>query len=226
MYFFMFGWFSGGKKEADKVREESRKAFDAVKKDIDHVGKWIRHLNSKDGEHHEKISEFDMRLATIEKEMGEIKNLVSGLQEDFSSELFKQPSTAVYKQRAVEAVEKVVQTPVQTGVEATFLFGNGMNPLAQLTAMERALIYVLLNSDLKLSYEDLSVILGKDKSTMRSQVNAIRQKCVGLLEEHIEKNGKKRVYIPEEIKQKLVKKAKMRGVKRTSKDKRDIDEEK
>jgi chromosome segregation and condensation protein ScpB len=72
-----------------------------------------------------------------------------------------------------------------------------------------------MNSEMKLSYEDLALLLGKEKSTIRGQVNAIKQKKEGLIEEISEKNGKKRVYVPEEIKEKLAKYAKVRvGKKR------------
>jgi hypothetical protein len=64
---------------------------------------------------------------------------------------------------------------------------------------------------MKLSYEDIALLLGKDKSTIRGQINAIKQKSEGLIEEMSEKNGKKRVFIPEEIKQKLQKYAKVRS---------------
>ncbi len=222
----MFEWLFGNRKEVEEVKEETQKAFDAVKKDIANVGRWIKHLHGKDherhsqiSEHHELISGFDARFTSIENELAEMKALVSVLQEDFSAGLFKQPSTAVYKHTAVQAVEKPVETAVYLPVEASFL-GYSSSPLTQLTSMERAIVYVLLNSELKLSYEDLAVMLGKDRSTLRSQINMIRKKCGELIEEHIEKNGKKRVYIPEEIKQKLVKNAKMRGIKRILKDKK------
>jgi hypothetical protein len=63
---------------------------------------------------------------------------------------------------------------------------------------------------MKLGYDDLSAILGKEKSTIRGQINAIKAKSEGLIEESIEKNGKKRVFIPEEIKEKVLKKQKVR----------------
>lgn len=220
----MFEWLFGSRKEVEEVKEETQKAFDAVKKDIANVGSWIKHLHGKDHEHHSQISEhhelisgFDARFTSVENELAELKALVSVLQEDFSAGLFKQPSTAVHKHTAVQAVEKPVETAVYAAVEPSFL-GYSTNPLTQLTSMERAIVYVLLNSELKLSYEDLAVMLGKDRSTLRSQINMIRKKCDGLIEEHIERNGKKRVYISDEIKQKLVKNAKMRGIKRTLKE--------
>ena len=63
---------------------------------------------------------------------------------------------------------------------------------------------------MKLGYDDLSAILGKEKSTIRGQINAIKAKSENLIEESIEKNGKKRVFIPEEIKEKMLKKQKVR----------------
>ena len=71
-----------------------------------------------------------------------------------------------------------------------------------------------MNSDLKLSYEDLALLLGKERSTVRGQVNSIRQKAEGIIEEINEKNGKKRVYIPKEIKEKLAKYGKVRVKKK------------
>jgi len=53
-------------------------------------------------------------------------------------------------------------------------------------------------------------MLGKERSTIRGQINTIKQRSEGLIEEEIEKNGKKRVFIPEEIKEKLLKKTKVR----------------
>jgi len=213
----MLGWLFGSKKEAEEIKEETRKAFDAVRKDIDHVGKWIKHLHGKDAEHHELISSADSRLSSVETELQILREQIEQMQ---AAGLFKQTPTAVYKHTAVQGVLDAVQTPVQTGVEATFLFGNTISPLENLTSMERAIVYLLLQSDMRLSYEDLAVMLGKDRSTLRGQINLIKKKCEGLIMEHIESNGKKRVYIPDEIKQKLVKNAKMRNIKRTTKGKK------
>ena len=77
--------------------------------------------------------------------------------------------------------------------------------------MERGIVWALVNSENnKLSYEDLAIVLGKDKSTIRGQINMIKQKCEGLIEESREANGKKRIYIPEEMRQIILKKEKVR----------------
>jgi hypothetical protein len=67
---------------------------------------------------------------------------------------------------------------------------------------------------MKLSYEDLAAMLGKRKSTIRGQVNSIRQKSEGLIEEIVGENNKKRVYIPEKNKEILLKTRKVRSNKK------------
>ena len=81
--------------------------------------------------------------------------------------------------------------------------------LEQFSLTERALLWILLNSDMKFSYEDLAAVLGKEKSTIRSQINGIKQKSE-IIEEVVEKNGKKRVYIPDNIKEIMLKKSKVK----------------
>ena len=70
-------------------------------------------------------------------------------------------------------------------------------------------MWILLNSDMRLSYDDLAAMLGKERSTIRGQINRIKQKNESLVEEVVEKNGKKRVFIPEEIREKMLKKSKV-----------------
>ena len=74
-----------------------------------------------------------------------------------------------------------------------------------MTPMERAIISIMINSDIKLSYEDLSVMIGRDKSTIRGQINNIKQKNESLLTEFIERNGKKRFFVEERVKNEILK---------------------
>ena len=90
--------------------------------------------------------------------------------------------------------------------------------------MERALVYVLLNTDMKLSYDDLAAMMGKSRTTVRGQVNSIKQKSEGLVEEVMERNGKKRLFIPENIKEKMLKNVKVR-VRNDGKKKNNKEEE-
>lgn len=201
----MFEWLFGRKKK--ELDSEIKEGFSSVKRDMDTVGKWIKHLEGQDKQLFKTINEIKRELSTIKEGLGELREQT---QTDVESEETKQllEKTAVEsKQTTVLDVEKAVQTPVQTASFYEF-FKN-------LSSQERLLLFTIMNSEMKLSYEDLALLLGKEKSTIRGQVNAIKQKKEGLIEEISEKNGKKRVYVPEEVKEKLAKYAKVRvGKKR------------
>jgi len=197
----MFEWLFGRKKEISELKEEVRESFEHVKNDINNVSKWIKHLNEQDSKQEFKFSDIGDRLSSIENELEGIKNSISLLDMANFKQLFKTPNKLFGKQTAVQAVQSAVQTPVQTAENVN---------LSSFSLMERALIMVLLNSDLKLSYDDLAAMTGKSRATIRGQVNSIKQKSEGLVEEIIEKNGKKRVFVPENTKEKLLKNVKVR----------------
>ena len=191
-------WFFSGKKEVENVKEETKKGFESVKKDIVSVSGWIKHLDSEKNIQKTEVEEIKDRLSSIENEIEGLKNIFAMVNEIKSPRVFKTPNKVFNKQTAVYAV----QTPVQTAVQTP--------NLDQFSITERAIIWVLLNTDMKLSYIDLATMLGKEKSTIRGQINSIKQKSEGLIEEQVEKNGKKRVFIPENVKEKVLKKTKVR----------------
>ncbi|MBS3076534.1 hypothetical protein J4481_02215 [Candidatus Pacearchaeota archaeon] len=193
----MFGWFSN-KKDVSKVREDTLKGFEAVKKDMSSISDWIKHLDSEKQTHRADINELKDVLSSIQEDMENLKNVVSLISGLGNKQVFKTPGRLSNKQTAVQAV----QTGVQTGVQTP--------KLEQFSVTERAIIWVLLNTDMKLSYDDLSAMLGKERSTIRGQINSIKQKNEELIQEVIEKNGKKRVFIEEELKEKMLKKSKVR----------------
>lgn len=203
----MFGLF-GRKKEIEKLKEDTKKGFESVKKDINSAGEWIKHLDSEREKQKKEILGMKDFLSSVEEELEGIKNIVSIMNELKPKQVFKTPKQVFDKQTAVYPV----QTGVQTGVQTP--------NLDQFSITERAIIWVLLNTDMKLSYHDIAAMLGKEKSTIRGQLNSIKQKSESLIEEIVEKNGKKRVYIPEEIKEKVLKKTKVR-VKASKKDKKE-----
>jgi len=197
----MFGWLFG-KKSDEKIVEQTKNSFSAVKKDMEETGKWIKHLDMQDKQLFDEMKAMKQDLSSIRDEM---ESLREGLEIETDSQkeqqLFeKMPSKR--KQTAVEAVEEGVQTGVQTA--------NFYEILRGLSANERLLVFTLMNSDMKLSYEDLALLLGKERSTIRGQINSIKQKSPGIIEEITEKSGKKRVFVPEEIREKLKKYAKVR----------------
>lgn len=190
-------WIFGKKRDHEKkwfdLHSKLEGSFSNIKKDMQNISKWIKHFDNFKEEHGEKIKNIDNRLRTVEL-------LLANLQykKDFLAlgGLSKQAQTPVrLKQTSVG-----VQTPVQTGVQT----GDLSYSLRSLTMMERALVWTLLNTDLKLNYNDLSLIMGKNKSTVRGQINNIKSKSDGLILESLEKDGSKRFYISERIKERLL----------------------
>jgi len=193
----MLGLF-GHKKRVDKLRSEVQDSFDHVKKDFNKVGDWIKHLDGKHTSHANEIAKINDKLLSIQQDLIELKDFVSFFGPQFSNTTSKQQSHSGGKQSLSVDVQTPVQTPVQTDI------------LDNLTVMERAIVWALLNAEMRLSYEDLAALLGKDKSTIRGQINSIKQKRVGLIEEFRELNGKKRVFIPENIRSVVIKSVKIK----------------
>jgi len=211
----MFSFFKS-KKHIEEVRSETKKGFESVKKDILAVGDWIKHLDSEKKVHKDEINTLKEDLSTLKEDVEEIKNFVSAFVDlNTNSRLnrsFKTNNKLLNKQTAVSSVQTDVQTSVQTP------------DLSNFSVTERAILFVLLNTDMKLSYEDLAAMLNKEKSTIRGQINTIKSKSESLIEEIVEKNGKKRVFILEKTKEKLLKKQKVRvkeGKKKEEKQKRE-----
>tara|TARA_Y100000034_G_scaffold56670_1_gene69326 strand:+ start:813 stop:1448 length:636 start_codon:yes stop_codon:yes gene_type:complete len=196
----VFGF--GAKKKVKQLEEDVKKSFLDVKKDFDGVGKWIKHLHGKHDNTASVLNSIKLELSTIRNEFEELKDHMSLVRiGEEHGQVFKK-QTAVDKQTGVYGVEEGVQTGVQTGVFYNILNGLSSN--------ERMILFTLMNSDLKLSYEDVARLLGKERSTIRGQINAIKRKSEGLIQEMQEANGKKRVFVSEEVKDKLAKYAKVR----------------
>ena len=193
----MFGWFFR-KKEVENLKEDTKRGFESVKKDINSISAWIKHLDSEKNLQNKELEDIKGLLSTVNDEIDGLKNVVSIMNELKPKSKFQTPKQVFNKQTGVYAV----QTGVQTGVQTP--------NFDQFSVTERAIVWVLLNSEIKLSYDDLAAILGKERSTIRGHLNRIKQKSSGLIGESIEKNGKKRVFIPKGIREKMLKKAKVR----------------
>ena len=200
-------WFFSGKKEVEKIKEETHKGFISVKNDINSISEWIKHLDVEKNKQRIETEEIKDILSTMQEDLENLKNVFQMMNEFKPKQSFKTSQQSLQKQTSVYAV----QTGVQTGVQTP--------NLEQFSITERAIIWVLLNTDMNLSYEDLAVMLGKEKTTIRGQINSIKQKSEGLIQEIIEKNGKKRLYIPQDIREKLVKKPKVSVNKQKNKKK-------
>src|SRR3989344_5102504 len=193
----MFGIFRQ-KKRIDDLKKEVKESFDHVKKDFNKVGQWISHIDDKQKKNSSELENIKNQIIELKADLFEIKEYLSFFELDVGKRLSKQTQTKINKQTLNNVVQTPVQTPVQTDI------------LSNLTVTERAIIWSLLNTEMNLSYEDLASLLGKDKSTLRGQVNSIRQKNEMLIKETKEATGKKRLFIPEEIKEKIIKNVKVR----------------
>lgn len=193
----IFGLFGQGKR-IDKLREEVQDSFSHVRRDVNKIGDWIKHLDDKKDSHDTVITSLQDDIKTLQEEIRGIKESLNF----FGQGLSKQQTTTKQHPLNKQTDTKNNQTSVQTDVQTS--------DLDKLTVMERAVVWALLNTDMKLSYEDVATLLGKDKSTIRGQINTIRQKTPGIIEEIRESNGKKRVFITENTKLHIAKKAKIK----------------
>ena len=197
----MFGLF-GSSKKVKKLEDEVRHSFSEVKKDFEGVGKWIKHLDNRDKQVFDLISEVKREIASLNDEVEGVKEALSITNLAQEHEQVFKKTGVLNKQQAVFDVVEPVQTAVQTG--------NFYDILKGLSSNERLIIFTLMNTELKLSYEDIARVLGKERATIRGQINAIKRKSEGLLQELTEPTGKKRVFVSEEVRNKLEKYAKVR----------------
>jgi predicted transcriptional regulator len=197
----MFGLFKSSKK-IKHLEDETRKSFSEVKKDFQSVAQWIKHLDAQDKQLFEVIQDVKRQLASIQTDIDSVKEAVSltNLAVEHQQVFKKQP--VLNKQTPFFDEPEPVQTPVQTG--------NFYDILNNLSSNERLIVFTLMNTEMKLSYEDIARLLGKERATIRGQINAIRRKSEGLIQELTEPSGKKRVFVSEEIKEKLAKYGKVR----------------
>ncbi|MCK5600864.1 hypothetical protein KAR91_03285, partial [Candidatus Pacearchaeota archaeon] len=190
-------WLITAKKEVKKIQSDTKKGFESVKKDMGVINGWIKHLSTEKDSQGAQISDLRALLSTAQEEIEGLKNIVSVMNDLQPKQAFKTAKRLTNKQTAVYDI----QTGVQSGVQTP--------KLSDFSVTERAILWILLNDERKLSYDDLAAILGKERSTIRGQINTIKQKNNSVIDEVIEKNGKKRVYISTEIKEKMLKKAKV-----------------
>ena len=194
-----FDWLFG-KKRGEKFEEEVRHSFANVKRDIHKVSKWLSHFHDKHKSHEQGFSEVNKRLEKVEGDLEDVKNFVEFFVAETSIGPFKSPFKRLSKRVQTPVQTGAVQTPVQTAVQT----GIQTSTLKGLTMMERVVLVVLLNSKQKLSYDDVAVLVGKDKSTVRGQINNIKQKSEGLISEITEPSGRKRFFIEEKIKERIM----------------------
>lgn len=195
-----------GKSKIKELEDKLQFAFEGVKRDMDAVGKWVKHLDEKDKQVSDSILSMKNDLSSLNDEIVSLREGISMMNIEREKEQLFKKWPVLDKQTDDLDVQRVVQTAVQTD--------NIHGILKNLSGNERVLVFALLNNEMKLSYEDLAMLLGKERSTIRGQINSIKQKNEGLIQEITETNGKKRIYLSDDTKEKMRKYAKVRLGKR------------
>lgn len=194
----VFGLFKKKKLEIDKkftdLNDSLKNSFSKIKEDIFSLSSNVEHLHGHKKNHSELIVELDSRIKTLE----------SFIEDTLTNQVLVQTNH----------LSKQIQTNVRSKRTSMLVQTDILESLKRLTPMERSLVWALLNTDLKLSYSDLSNILGKDESTVRGQLSNIKRKTDELLLEMSESNGQKRFYIEDMIKNKIMKKYKVKNTKK------------
>ena len=185
---------AGVDKKFSEINDSLKNSFSKIKEDMFSLNSHVENLHGHKQDHGELIEGLDSRLKLIENFIEDSLTNQAIVQ---TNDLSKQTQTSVRPKRT--------STTVQT---------DELDSLRRLTPMERALVWALLNTDLKVSYSDLSRILGKDESTVRGQVSNIKRKIDGLVLEKSENNGQKRFYIEERVKNKIMRKYKIKNKKK------------
>ena len=190
-----FLWFRKKEDNLDdkfnELHSGLKTSFSNIKRDFEHVISRVDHLHSKKDEHHNKLDQLDKRLREIE--------VFFEIMKEKEGEILHK--SMLSKQGVQTGQTGVVRTAVQTPVFQTGFLGK----LKSLTPTERNLVWSLINTDLKLSYDDISVVIGKDKSTVRGLMNSVRRKYDDIVSDVVEENGRKRFFIEEDIKSEVMK---------------------
>jgi len=73
----MFEWLFGKRENVEKLKIETKQSFENVKRDIESVGHWIKHLKTNGEKADLRFSEVDNKLASLETEIEGIKNTLA-----------------------------------------------------------------------------------------------------------------------------------------------------
>jgi hypothetical protein len=145
-------WPFGNNKIKD-LEEKTQKGFESVKRDMDSVGKWVKHLDDKDKQLFDLVFSLKEDISTLHDEINSLREAVNMMDVEKEKEQLFKKLPVLDKQTDDLDVQKVVQTAVQTD--------NIHGILKNLSGNERILVFTLLNNEMKLSYEDLALFVGE-----------------------------------------------------------------
>src|SRR3989344_2571923 len=105
----MFEWLFGGK--VRKLEDQTKIGFSAVKKDMEVVGKWIKHLDGQDKQLFDSLQEIKQELSTIRDEVESLREgvgIISNTSKDKQLlKLLKKVFKQVFKQAVFMKFSKI-----------------------------------------------------------------------------------------------------------------------
>ena len=108
-------WNSKKRKEIESIKEDTKRGFESVKKDITSVSGWIKHLDSSRESQQKDVKEIKDILSSMQEDLEGVKNVVSVMNDLKPKQVFKTPSRVFNKQTAVQAVQTPVQNTPKSG---------------------------------------------------------------------------------------------------------------
>ncbi len=187
-------------------------------KDIDNINRWIDHLHdlSKDQEKYMKDLEknissaferYNKYLVDIYRIVADQQSLIRKREESVQArpEMRLDAQTEASRQKKDDSATSLSQTKTPIGQG----YDDGAKPISYysdiLTHSEKRILAELCNTDMKLSYKDLAVVLGVSPNTAKNHVCHIRNKGFPIKEADDSK-GVKRYYVPDNMKKVLLSK--------------------
>ncbi len=141
----------------DNLHNSLHDSFSNIKRDVDTVNKWLGHFKNRHHEHDQKLELLSQRISTIEEFLEDIPDVWKGVQTAVQTGGVSKQLQTDSRPNNCPKLSKQLSKQYE---EMTLI-----EKIRKLTIMERAVVWALVNTDLKLSYEDLGKALGKDKST-------------------------------------------------------------
>ena len=97
----MFEWLFSTKK-VKKLEEETKRSFSDVKRDMDVIGKWIKHLDKQDKQLFDVVYSFRNELSSVQEEIESLREGINvmdmGLKNKQVLKVFKKLFKQLFKQ--------------------------------------------------------------------------------------------------------------------------------
>ncbi len=213
----------------DNHKSIHAKDIESINKDITHINSWISHLHSNQSKHEDNVMKLETSIRgafnTYNKYLLDLYKIVHSLKEDKSSmkedvETLIDVDRRPYEDKALinNAID-TVQTyanvdPISASEETdnpliddSYEVDKGplMNMSENLTRSQKMILAHMMNTEQKLSYKDLSMLMTVSVSTIKNHICNMRNKGFPL-QEYSDEGNIKRYYLAENMKQILVSK--------------------